>query len=88
MTASHTSCRVTLRLSSVQVEATVGAALHAGALGARLVLPAYWGPVVALVPADRVDDVAAAAQGTAASLGFPVPRATRLAPGGAAHRAW
>ncbi|MFQ1002448.1 hypothetical protein [Modestobacter sp. SSW1-42] len=86
MTASHVGAREDLRLSSAQVEATVAAALGAGAAGARLVEAAFWGPVLALVPAARVEDVAAAVRESAARLGFPCPWATRLGPGVRARR--
>jgi hypothetical protein len=86
MTASHAAAREDLRLSSVQVEATVAAALDAGAAGARLVEAAFWGPVLALVPAARVDDVAVAVRESAARHGFPCPSATRLQLGARARR--
>ncbi|MCZ2828820.1 hypothetical protein O2W14_08260 [Modestobacter sp. VKM Ac-2986] len=86
MTDSHVAAREDLRLSSVQVEATVAAALQAGAAGARLVEAAFWGPVLALVPAARVADVAAAVRESALRLGFPRPSATRLRPGVRARR--
>ncbi len=61
MIASHASLRDDFAVSTPELDALVDALLHAGAYGARLTGAGFGGCVVALVPAEAVDDVVARA---------------------------
>ncbi len=58
---SHVSLRDDYRVSTPELDALVEELVAAGAAGARLTGAGFGGCVVAVVAADRVDDVAAAA---------------------------
>ena len=61
MLASHASSRDDMEVSTPELDALVECLVDAGALGARLTGAGFGGCVVALVPADRADAIAAAA---------------------------
>lgn len=61
MGASHASLRDDFRVSTPELDALVDALVHAGAYGARLTGAGFGGCVVALVPAQSVDDAVALA---------------------------
>jgi galactokinase len=83
LSASHASLRDDFAVSVPEVDALVGAAEGAGALGARIVGGGFGGSVLALAPRAVLDDVAAAC-GTAA-LG-PEPTIREVAPAPGARR--
>ncbi|MDH3427984.1 MAG: hypothetical protein OEM23_06070, partial [Gemmatimonadota bacterium] len=60
MDASHESLRENLEVSTPALDELVAVARRAGALGCRLTGAGFGGSAVALVAADRVDDVYAA----------------------------
>jgi galactokinase len=72
MTSSHESLRDDYEVSCPELDATVGAALDAGALGARMTGGGFGGSAIALVPRElapavrRAVDAAFSAQGWAA----------------------
>lgn len=71
--ASHGSLRDDYEVSCDELDIAVGAARRAGALGARMTGGGFGGSVVALVPAARVSDVAAAVQQEFAAAAWPAP---------------
>lgn len=73
LNASHASLRDDYEVSCPELDVAVDAARRAGALGARLTGGGFGGSVVALVPASRVSDVAAAVQQEFASAAWPAP---------------
>ncbi len=81
--ASHASLRDDFEVSVPEVDALVGAAEDAGALGARIVGGGFGGSVLALVPRAALDDVAAACR--AAAVG-PEPTIREVAPAAGARR--
>jgi galactokinase len=58
MLASHASLRDDMQVSTPDLDVLVDCLVDAGALGARLTGGGFGGCVVALVPADRVDEIA------------------------------
>src|SRR5262249_35025489 len=58
MLASHASSREGMEVSPPELGALVECLVEAGALGARLTGAGFGGCIVALVPADRADQVA------------------------------
>jgi galactokinase len=78
MTESHTALSRELRIATKQVDATVAAALGAGALGARMIGAGFGGSVLTLVPRGLEHAVVDAATDTAARAGFPPPRPLHL----------
>jgi galactokinase len=60
MTASHVSLRDDFEVSCAELDATVTAAIDAGALGARMTGGGFGGSAIALVPGERLDGVTAA----------------------------
>lgn len=74
MDASHASLRDRLGVSHPALERLVEAARGAGAAGARLTGAGFGGSMVALVPAERVDEVTSALRRVQATLeGDPAP---------------
>src|SRR4051812_28010098 len=61
MLASHASSRDDMEVSTPDLDALVECLVDAGAFGARLTGAGFGGCVVALVPHDRIDTIAAAA---------------------------
>jgi galactokinase len=64
MLASHASSRDDMEVSTPELDALVECLVDAGALGARLTGAGFGGCIVALVPAERADDIAAVATST------------------------
>ena len=77
MVDSHTSMRDDFEISCPELDAAVEAALAAGAVGARMTGGGFGGSSVALVPADRIEDVAAAIDARFAAEGFGAPQHLR-----------
>ena len=73
MTAAHASMRDDLEVSLPQIDLAVEEAIAAGAWGARLVGGGFGGCVMAVVPVDRVRDVAGAVQEAFAVAGYEAP---------------
>ena len=59
LTASHTSLRDDYRVSCLELDVAVEAALDAGALGARMTGGGFGGSAIALVPHDARDSIGA-----------------------------
>jgi galactokinase len=83
LSASHASLRDDYEVSVPEVDALVGAAEGAGALGARIVGGGFGGSVLVLAPRAALDAVAAACR--AAALG-PEPGVREVAPAPGARR--
>jgi galactokinase len=83
MLASHASSRDDMEVSTSDLDALVDALVDAGALGARLTGAGFGGCVVALVPADRADSIAASASAAyrARTGRAPTPWVVHAAPG-------
>ena len=73
LTASHASMRDDFEISVPELDAAVDAALHAGALGARMTGGGFGGAAIALVEADALSEVAAAVRAAFARAGFGAP---------------
>jgi galactokinase len=83
--ASHASLREDFEVSWPEADAAVGAALDAGALGARMMGGGFGGSVIALVPAGQ-GAVRAAIRGQFAHHGWPAPEFLDAPPSASAHR--
>jgi galactokinase len=83
LSASHASLRDDYEVSVPEVDALVTAAEGAGALGARIMGGGFGGSVLALVPREALDDVAAGCR--AGALG-PEPTVREVAPAPGARR--
>ncbi len=86
LTASHVSLRDDFEVSWPEADATVAAALGAGALGARMTGGGFGGSVIALAPAGAADGVAAAVTGVFAGRGWQAPAVRPARPAPAARR--
>ncbi len=86
LSASHASLRDDYEVSCAELDAAVGAALEAGALGARMTGAGFGGAAVALVPAGRVADVGRAAADRARREGLADPRCFPVSPSVGARR--
>jgi galactokinase len=86
LTAGHASLRDDFEISTPLLDATVEAALGAGAHGARMVGGGFGGSVIALVDADTADRVAEAVAARFTADGHGPPRAFRAVPSDGAHR--
>jgi galactokinase len=75
LTASHASMRDDFEISVPELDVCVEALLAAGAHGARMTGGGFGGCVIALLPADLVDEATRAAVDAAAAHGFAQPRA-------------
>jgi galactokinase len=86
LTDSHRSLRDDYEVSSPELDSAVDAALHAGALGARMIGGGFGGSAIALIPAEArtrvIEHVATAAQHRALST----PQFLTGSPTGSAHR--
>ena len=83
---SHASMRDDFEISSPELDMAVDAAREAGALGARMTGGGFGGSAIALVPADRVDAVAEAAERAFATAGFRPPDVFPVVPSEGAGR--
>ena len=86
LTASHRSLRDDYRFSWPQADEAVEAAVEAGAAGARMTGGGFAGCVIALVPADRAEQVRAAVTGRFTRRHWPAPRYLDAVPSDAARR--
>lgn len=86
LTASHASLRDDFEVSWPEADATVEAALEAGAAGARMMGGGFGGSVLALVPSDRAAGVQAAVAARFAEHGWPAPVFQGAVPSGSACR--
>ena len=81
---SHTSMRDDFEISCLELDTVVAAAVEAGAVGARMTGGGFGGSAIALVPADRLEAVAAAVDARFVAEGFRAPvHLTALASGAA-----
>jgi galactokinase len=72
-TASHASMRDDFEISCAELDVVVETALAHGALGARMTGGGFGGSAIALVPADRTDDVAERVAEAFADRGWGAP---------------
>ena len=74
MASSHASLRDDFEVSCPELDASVDAAVTAGAVGARMTGGGFGGSTVALVPSDRVEEVRGAIDQRFAEAGFGAPQ--------------
>ena len=86
LTASHDSLRDSFGVSWPEADEAVAAAIDAGAAGARMTGGGFGGCVVALIPADRAEQVRAAVAGRFARRQWPAPHYLDAVPSAAARR--
>jgi len=86
LTASHVSLRDDYEVTVPELDVAVEAALGAGAHGARMTGGGFGGCIIALVDADRVQQVEDAVAGAFAERGFTAPAAFPAVPSAGAHR--
>lgn len=86
LTASHVSMRDDFEITVPEIDTAVEAAMAAGALGARMTGGGFGGCVLALVEADRADEVAAAVTAAYAERGFTAPGTLTVVPAPGATR--
>jgi galactokinase len=86
LTAGHASLRDDFEISTPLLDATVDAALGAGAHGARMVGGGFGGSAIALVDADSADRVTEAVTTRFADAGQAAPRTFRAVPSDGARR--
>lgn len=84
--ASHASLAGDYEVSCAELDVACEAARAAGALGARMTGGGFGGSAIALVPSDRVEDVAAAVPDAFAARGFTAPEIREATPSGGATR--
>jgi galactokinase len=71
--ASHASMRDYFEITTPNIELIAGAAVEAGALGARMTGGGFGGCVIALAPADRAKAVVGAVRDAALAAGYAEP---------------
>jgi len=86
LTASHASLRDDFEVSWPQADAAVGAALAAGAAGARMTGGGFGGSVIALVRDERLPAVTAAVTAAFARAGWQPPGVMKVTPSPAVRR--
>jgi galactokinase len=86
LTQAHESLRDDFEISWPEADATVTAALAAGALGARMIGGGFGGSVLALVPADGSEPVRDAVTETFAQRGWAAPEFLDADPSDRARR--
>ena len=86
LSAGHASLRDDFEISTPLLDATVEAAVDAGAHGARMVGGGFGGSVIALVDAEAVDRVTEAVTARFAAEGHGPPRTFRAVPSDGAQR--
>ncbi|MDN6513145.1 MAG: galactokinase, partial [Acidipropionibacterium jensenii] len=86
MDASHDSLRDDYEVTCPELDVAVDAARSAGAIGARMTGGGFGGCAIALVDAEKRDDVAAAAVAAFAEHGFAAPRLYAAIPSAAGGR--
>ncbi len=87
-TASHRSLRDDFEVSCPELDATVEAALGAGALGARMTGGGFGGSAIALVPAARAIAVQEAVREAFAARGWREPQLLDGSASAGAHQLW
>ena len=86
LTASHASLRDDFEVTVPELDVAVGAALDAGALGARMTGGGFGGCVIALVPRNLVPAVTDAVPAAFAGAGFAPPVIFGARPADGVHR--
>jgi galactokinase len=86
LTASHASMRDDYRISCLELDVAVDAALDAGALGARMTGGGFGGSAIALVAADAVESVGRRVLAAFAERGLTAPGLFTAAPSPGAGR--
>ncbi|MGW5054428.1 galactokinase [Actinokineospora sp. NPDC004072] len=86
LTASHASLRDDYRVSCLELDVAVDAALAAGALGARMTGGGFGGSAIALLPLEQVAAAGAAVRSAYARRSLPEPRLFTAAPSAGAGR--
>jgi galactokinase len=86
LTLSHASLRDDYRVSAVELDVAVDAALAAGALGARMMGGGFGGSAIALVAADVRAEVEQQVNAAFAERGFTAPRLFTAVPSAGAGR--
>jgi galactokinase len=86
LTAGHASLRDDFEISTAELDASVDAAVAAGAHGARMVGGGFGGSAVVLVDADRADAVADAVRDRFEQSGYAAPRTFDVVPAAGARR--
>jgi len=86
LTQAHLSLRDDFEVSWPEADATVDAALAAGALGARMIGGGFGGSVLALVRQDAAEPVRAAVAGAFARRSWTAPEFLEAAPSDSARR--
>ncbi len=86
LTESHRSLRDDYRVSCVELDVAVEAAVGAGALGARMTGGGFGGTAIALVPVERVARVRSAVLAAFAERSFEAPRMFPAVPSAGAGR--
>ncbi|MFW0184271.1 galactokinase [Rothia sp. CCM 9418] len=84
LSCSHASLRDDYEVTVPQLDVAVEAAEHAGALGARMVGGGFGGSVLALVPQQKIEDIAEAVVNAFEQHGFGAPAFVEATPGAAA----
>ena len=86
MQASHASLRDDYEVSVAQLDVSVDVAMAHGALGARMTGGGFGGSSIALLPAEKVEETAAAIARAFAEAGFAAPEFAVALPGAGARR--
>ena len=86
LTEGHASLRDDFEVSWPQADAAVGAAIEAGAYGAKMIGGGFGGSVLALMPAERVPSVRAALSGAFVARDWAPPEFLEAIPAAAARR--
>lgn len=86
MQASHASLRDDYEVSVAQLDVSVDVAMEHGALGARMTGGGFGGSSIALLPAEKVEETAAAIARAFAEAGFAEPEFAVALPGAGARR--
>ena len=86
LVASHASMRDDFEISIPELDTAVGAALDAGALGARMTGGGFGGAAIALVEEGDVQAVSDAVTAAFATSGFAAPHLFTVTPSAGAHR--
>jgi galactokinase len=86
VSASHASLRDDYRVSCLELDVAVDAAMAAGALGARMIGGGFGGSAIALVPVERHDEVERSVLAGFASRSLTRPRLFTAVPSAGAGR--
>jgi galactokinase len=84
--ASHASMRDDFEISVAELDTAVDAAVHAGALGARMTGGGFGGSAIALVPIDAAEAARTAVEAAFAERGFHAPHCFVVTASAPAHR--